>query len=86
VRGAVEKRIEAMRAVHRAVSALSNLPDVRASLEMDVAQLPDAVEVHDVVTALERARTHVECTATDRPERRRLALSYLETLIGKLAA
>jgi hypothetical protein len=86
VRGSVEKKVEAMRALHRAISALTNLPDIRASLENEVAHLPDAIQVGDAVSALERARTLVECTAMDRPERRRLALSYLDSMLRKLAA
>jgi hypothetical protein len=86
IRGSVERKVEAMRALHRAIAALTNLPDVRASLEHEVAQLPDAIQVGDAVTALERARTLVECTAMERPERRRLALSYLDAMLRKLAA
>ena len=86
LRGSVEKRVEAMRALHRAITALANLPDGKASLEEDVARLPDAIDVGDAVGALQRARTLVECTATDRPERRRLALSYLDSMLRKLAA
>jgi hypothetical protein len=86
IRGGVEKKVEAMRSLHRAISALSNLPDIRASLESDVAQLPDVIQLSDAVSALERARTLVECTAMDRPEQRRLALSYLDAMLRKLAA
>jgi hypothetical protein len=86
IRGSVERKVEAMRALHRAISALSTLPDVRSSLENDLAQLPDAIQVGDAVDALERARTLVECTAMDRPERRRLALSFLDAMLRKLAA
>ncbi len=85
IRGSVERRVEAMRALHRAISALSNLPEVRASLESEVADLPDVIQVGDAVTALERARTLVECTAMDRPEQRRLALSFLDAMLRKLA-
>jgi len=86
IRGSVEKKVEAMRALHRAIGALSNLPDIRASLVHEVERLPDAIEVSDAVTVLEHARTLVECTAMDRPERRRLALSYLDAMLRKLAA
>lgn len=86
LRGSVEKRVEAMRALHRAITALSSLPDVQASLEDEVAHLPDAIQVGDAVGALERARTLVECTATERPEGRRLALSFLDSMLRKLAA
>ena len=85
-RGSVQKKVEAMRALHRAVSALSNLPDVRASLANEISELPDVIEVGDAIVLIERARTLVECTAMDRPEQRRLALSFLDAMLRKLAA
>ena len=86
VRGAVSRKVEAMRCLHRAISALSRLPEVQRSLEADVAAMPDVIEMQDALTALDRARLHVECTAFDQPEQRRLALSYLDTTLRKLRA
>ena len=64
----------------------SNLPDVRASLANEISELPDVIEVGDAIVLIERARTLVECTAMDRPEQRRLALSFLDAMLRKLAA
>lgn len=86
VRGAVSRKVEAMRSLHRAVSALARLPDVQRSLEADVAAMPDVIDMQDALAALERARLQVECTAFDQPEQRRLALSYLDTTLRKLRA
>ena len=84
VRGAVSRKVEAMRSLHRSISALARLPEVQRSLEADVAAMPDVIDMADALSALERARLHVECTAFDQPEQRRLALSYLDTMLRKL--
>jgi hypothetical protein len=86
VRGAVSRKVEAMRSLHRAISALARLPEVQRSLEADVAAMPDVIDLADALSALERARLHVECTAFDQPEQRRLALSYIDTTLRKLRA
>lgn len=84
VRGAVSRKVEAMRSLHRAIAALSRLPDVQRALQADVDAMPDVIDMHDALAALERARVQVECTTFDQPEQRRLALSYLDTLLRKL--
>lgn len=86
IRGAVSRKVEAMRSLHRSISALARLPDVQRSLEADVAAMPDVIDLGDALAALERARLQVECTAFDQPEQRRLALSYLDTMLRKLRA
>jgi hypothetical protein len=86
IRGAVSRKVEAMRSLHRAISALSRLPDVQRALEADVAAMPDVIDMGEALSALERTRLHVECTAFDQPEQRRLALSYIDTLLRKLRA
>ena len=86
IRSGIAKKVEAMRSLHRAVTALASLPDVQRGLEADLAALPDAIDLGDALAALERARTHVECTSFDQPEQRRLALSYLDTTLRKLKA
>ena len=86
VRGSVSRKVEAMRSLHRAISALARLPDVQRSLEADVATMPDMIDMQDALAALDRARLSVECTTFDQPEQRRLALSYLDTMLRKLRA
>ena len=86
VRGSVARKVEAMRSIHRAIVALAGLPEVQRSLAADLAAMPDLIEMHDALDALDRARLHVECSAFDQPEQRRIALSYLDTILRKLRA
>lgn len=86
LRDAAMRKIEAVRSLHRAIAALSPLREVQASLAADVASMPDVVEMSDVLAVFERARTSVECTTIAQPEKRRLALSYLDTVLRKLRA
>jgi hypothetical protein len=86
IRGAVARKVEAVRSIHRAIGALSRLPDVQRALMADLAAMPDVIELGDAIAVLDRARLQVECTAFDQPEQRRLALSYLDTMLRKLRA
>jgi hypothetical protein len=86
IRGAVSRKVEAMRSLHRAISALAALPEIQRALETDVAAMPDVIDMQDALGALERARLQVECTSFDQPEQRRLALSYIDTMLRKLRA
>jgi len=74
IRGAVSRKVEAMR------------PEIQRALETDVAAMPDVIDMQDALGALERARLQVECTSFDQPEQRRLALSYIDTMLRKLRA
>jgi hypothetical protein len=84
LRDAAMRKIEAVRSLHRAIAALAPLREVQAALASDVAGMPDVVEIGDVLAVLERTRTSVECTTIAQPEKRRLALSYLDTVLRKL--
>jgi hypothetical protein len=86
IRDGVGRRIEAVRALHRAVPALQPVSDGHQRLRSEIASLPDAPSVHDVVQALERVRTAIECQKGLDPGRRRLSLSYVDAILRKLAA
>lgn len=83
-RAALLRRIEASRAVHRAAAALGSVPAVQARLAADVAALPDAPDVADVLAFLERARTVVECSSELSPQQRRVAISFVDATKRKL--
>lgn len=85
LRDGVTRRIEAMRALHRARTALGHLPSAKAQLEAQIAQLPDVAEVGEVLDLLARVRVAVECTPGLPPDQRRLGLSYLDSITRKLA-
>ena len=85
LRSGVTRRIEAVRTLHRACTALGHLPAAKAHLEMQLAQLPDVTDVGEVLELLSRVRVAVECTPGLATEQRRLALSYLDSVARKLA-
>lgn len=84
VRDGVSRRVEAMRALHRAVLALGQLPAAKEQLERSMLALPDAAGVGEVLDVLSRARVAVECSPQVNVDQRRLALSYLDALEKKL--
>jgi len=86
IRDEVSRRIEAVRALHRAVPALQPVSDAHRRVREEIAALPDAPSVHDVVVAFERIRMSVECQKGLDPGRRRLSLSYLDVILRKLAS
>ena len=86
IRDDVSRRIEAVRALHRAVPALQPVSDGSRRVRQEIATLPDVSSVHDVVVAFERTRMAVECQKGLDPGRRRLSLSYLDAILRKLGA
>lgn len=86
VRRGLLRRIEASRAIHRAIAALASVPILRARIATDVAALPDACDVADAMLFLARARTIVECSAELTPQQRRVALSFVDATSRKLSA
>lgn len=86
VRDDVGRRIEAVRALHRAVPALQPVSDAHRRVRDEIAGLPDVPSVHDVVLAFQRTRMAVECQKGLDPGRRRLSLSYLDAILRKLGA
>ena len=70
----------------RAVPALQPVSDAHRRVREEIAALPDAPSVHDVVVAFERIRMSVECQKGLDPGRRRLSLSYLDAILRKLAS
>jgi len=82
----VARRIEAMRALHRATKALAHLPLTKAQLELQLAELPDVTDVGAVLEVLTRTRVSVECAKGVPSEQRRLALSYLDAMLRKLTS
>jgi hypothetical protein len=86
IRDDVGRRVEAVRALHRAVPALSPVADGHRRIQLEIASLPDMPSVHDVISAFERTRVAVECQKGLDPGRRRLSLSYLDAILRKLAA
>lgn len=84
LRRALARRIEATRAVHRALVALEGMPTVRRRLADRIAALPDACDVHDALAFLEAARA--ACASELAPPQRRLAVSFFEAAARKLGA
>ncbi|MDQ3032995.1 MAG: hypothetical protein M3Y87_11295 [Myxococcota bacterium] len=86
VRRGLLRRIEASRAIHRAIAALASVPILRTRLVADIAALPDACDVADAMLFLGRARTVVECSAELTPHQRRVALSFVDSTARTLGA
>lgn len=84
-RRALTRRIEATRAVHRAIAALASVPPVRARLSSAIAALPDACDVSDALAFVASARTILECTPDLSTQQRRVATSFLDATSRKLA-
>lgn len=85
-RSGLLRRIEASRALHRAIAALASVPILATRLAGDIAAVPDACDVADAMAFLARARTVVECSGELTPQQRRIALSYVEATTRKLDA
>lgn len=83
-RRALARRIEAGRAIHRAIAALGAVPAVQARIAEDVAALPDAAGVGEALAFLGRARTVVECSAEMSAQQRRVALSLIDSAVRRL--
>lgn len=80
----LDRRLEAGRALHRALSTLGAIAPLRAAVEDATRGLPDVVDPATVIDVLRRLRAAVEVTRLERPEQRRLSLSLLDALAHKL--
>jgi hypothetical protein len=86
IRRGLARRIEASRAIHRAIAALAAVPVLQARMAADVAALPDACDLADAMAFLTRARTVVECSSELTVQQRRVALSFVDATTRKLGA
>lgn len=84
IRRGLARRIEASRAIHRAIAAVASVPVLQARLAADIAALPDACDIGDAMAFLARARTVVECSSELTLQQRRVALSLVDATARKL--
>jgi hypothetical protein len=82
----LERRLEAARALDRALGALGALEPLRERVRVEALALPDVVDPRVAREALARLETIVALTRFARLEQRKLALSLLETLARRLEA
>jgi len=80
----LDSRLEAGRALHRALRTLSGIEPLKAVVQEETKNLSDVVDPAEVLETLERLRTAVELARFPRPEQRRLSLSLLDALSEKL--
>lgn len=80
----LDSRLEAARALHRALRTLSGIEPLKTVVQEETKNLSDVVDAAEVLETLGRLRTAVELARFPRPEQRRLSLSLLDTLSEKL--
>lgn len=80
----LDRRLEAGRALHRALRTLGAIEPLKAAVQEETKALSDVIDPAEVLVLLGRLRTAVELARFARPEQRRLSLSLLDTLEQKL--
>lgn len=80
----LDRRLEASRALHRALSTLGAIAPLKDAVDEEARGLPDVVDPETVLAVLGRLRTTIELTRLERPEQRRLSLSLLDALSERL--
>ncbi len=85
-RRALARQLEASRAIHRVLSAITSIPILAERLEAAIADLPDAGDAGAALAFTAHARVVVECSSELSGEQRRMALSYLDAATRSLSA
>jgi hypothetical protein len=81
----LDRRLEAGRALHRALGALGALEPLRERVGEERKTLPDVIDPVIAAELLARMHTAVEVARFPRVEQRKLAISLLEALSRRLS-
>jgi hypothetical protein len=82
----LDRRLEASRAHHRALSTLGAISQLEAAVTAERQRVPDVADATEVLASLVRLRTAVELASFGKTEQRRLTLALLDGLAARLGA
>lgn len=82
----LDRRLEASRAHHRALSSLGALSQLEAAVTAERKRVPDVADANEVLASLVRLRTAVELASFGKTEQRRVTLALLDGLAVRLGA